>query len=312
MNKVLLLGATGFAGRNVSALLSQNKSLELLSSSKSLGCDLLDLKQAKELIAQHRPNFIINCAAHVGSLNYVTKMAADVISDNSRMILNLYDAVAKEHPSSVIINPIANCAYPSHIVTFNEDEWMNGHLHRSVLSYGASKRLLWHVGESYAMQHHIKSIYLFVPNMYGPFDSTDPNKAHALDALISKFVKADREGKKEVEIWGSGIAVREWLYAPDFARLLELLVTGKVNRGLDEPVNLGQNFGLSVRELVHLINNRFQNKFRIRWNPEMPDGSPRKVMDDRRFKKVFGEFQFTPLEEGITETLNYYSQLKPF
>lgn len=312
MKKVLLLGATGFVGRNISPRLQANQRVELIQSSRSLGCDLLDAEQTRTLIARHRPHFVINAAAHVGSLNYVTQMAADVIRDNSLMILNLYEALAKESPASVLINPLANCAYPSHAVTFTEDEWMNGHLHRSVLSYGASKRLLWHVGESYAMQYGLKSVYLFVPNMYGPFDSTDPNKAHALDALISKFVKADREGKKEVEIWGTGIAVREWLYAPDFARLLELLVTDQVTRGLDEPLNLGQNFGLSVRELVQLINNRFQNKFSIRWNPQMPDGSPRKVMDDRRFKKVFGEFQFTGLEEGITETLKYYSQLKPF
>lgn len=312
MKKVLLLGATGFVGRNISPRLQANPRVELIQSSRSLGCDLLDAEQTRTLIARHRPHFVINAAAHVGSLNYVTQMAADVIRDNSVMILNLYEALAKESPASVLINPLANCAYPSHAVTFTEDEWMNGHLHRSVLSYGASKRLLWHVGESYGMQYGLKSVYLFVPNMYGPFDSTDPNKAHALDALISKFVKADREGKKEVEIWGTGIAVREWLYAPDFARLLELLVTDQVTRGLDEPLNLGQNFGLSVRELVQLINNRFQNKFSIRWNPQMPDGSPRKVMDDRRFKKVFGEFQFTGLEEGITETLKYYSQLKPF
>lgn len=312
MEKVLLLGASGFAGRNVAALLSKNKDIELVESSRSLGCDLLDLKQVRTLLKQNRYTYLINCAAHVGSLNYVTKMAADVIRDNSRMILNLYEALALESTETIVINPLANCAYPAHMVTFTEDEWLNGQLHRSVLSYGASKRLLWHVGESYAMQHQIKSIYLFVPNMYGPFDSTDPNKAHALDALISKFVKAEKEKQKEIEIWGTGIAVREWLYAKDFAKILEQIVTGHITIGLDEPLNIGQNFGLSVRELVQLIHSRFDNRFQILWNHQMPDGSPRKVMDDRRFKKVFRNFSFTSLESGIESTLAYYKSVYPF
>lgn len=312
MKNILLLGATGFAGRNISLNLQAKQNVELIQSSRSLGCDLLDAEQTRSLIARTRPQFIINCAAHVGSLNYVTQMAADVIRDNSLMILNLYEALAKESPDSVLINPLANCAYPSQAVTFSEDEWMNGHLHRSVLSYGASKRLLWHVGESYAMQHGIKSIYLFVPNMYGPFDSTDPNKAHALDALISKFVKAGKKNEREIEIWGTGIAVREWLFAEDFARVLHLIISGQVSIGLDEPLNIGQNFGLSVRELAQLINSKFGNRFSIRWNHQMPDGSPRKVMDERRFKRVFGHFDFTPLELGIDKTIAYYQSIYPY
>jgi GDP-L-fucose synthase len=239
-------------------------------------------------------------------------MAADVISDNSRMNLNIYQAIAEVCPKTILINPMANCAYPAHADTFIEDEWMSGHLHRSVLSYGASKRLLWHIGESYYMQYGIKSIYLFVPNMYGAFDSTDPNKAHALDALISKFVKAEKENKKEIEIWGTGIAVREWLYAEDFARICESILTQKITIGLDEPVNIAQNFGLSVRELVQLINAKFNHAFQIRWNHNMPDGSPRKVMDDRRFRKVFGNFAFTPLDKGIDHTIAYYKSVYPY
>ncbi|MCU0361387.1 MAG: NAD-dependent epimerase/dehydratase family protein [Bacteroidia bacterium] len=309
--KLLVLGASGFVGKTVSGYLDA-KRIAHLKSSRSLGCDLLNYKACKTLFQKAQPDYVLNCAAHVGSLNYVTRMAAEVISDNSRMILNTYQALAEVSPKTILINPIANCAYPAHAETFVESEWMNGHLHRSVLSYGASKRLLWHIGESYYMQYGIKSIYLFVPNMYGAFDSTDPNKAHALDALISKFVKAEKENKEEIEIWGTGIAVREWLYAEDFARICESILIGKIVIGLDEPVNIAQNFGLSVRELVQLINAKFNNKFKIRWNHDMPDGSPRKVMDDQRFRKVFGDFNFTPLDNGIDQTIAYYRSVYPY
>ncbi|RZK09843.1 MAG: NAD-dependent epimerase/dehydratase family protein, partial [Flavobacterium sp.] len=169
--KIILLGATGFVGKNVAEVLEENN-LDFVSTSKSTGVDLRDVSQAIKLFSDVKPDFIINCAAHVGSLNYVTEQASDIVSDNARMILGMYEAVAKVSPKAVIINPIANCAYPAHSNIFIEDEWWNGHLHRSVLSYGSTKRFLWTVGESFLMQNNIKSIYLLVPNMYGPYDST--------------------------------------------------------------------------------------------------------------------------------------------
>jgi GDP-L-fucose synthase len=307
----MILGASGFVGQNVCNHFKQNN-ISFIPVSKSSGTDLRDLAQCEELFSTHKPEYVINCAAHVGSLNYVTKMASDVILDNTRILLNLYDSLSRQSSKSVVINPIANCAYPAVADTFEEDNWMNGHLHRSVLSYGSTRRFLWHIGESFYMQHGIKSVYLFVSNMYGPFDSTDPNKAHALNALISKFVKAEKEGKKEIEIWGTGVAIREWLYAPDFARVLEMIITKKIKYGLDEPLNIAQNFGLSVRELTNLINHKFNGKFEINWNHSMPDGAPKKVMDDRRFKKVFPDFKFTDFDKGIEKTIEYYRSIYPY
>lgn len=309
---VLILGSTGFAGQNVVKFLKQTQKFNIIESSRSLGTDLIDYEQTLALFKTSNPDFIINCAAHVGSLNYVTQMAANVVMDNSRMILNMYQAIAEVCPKAVVINPIANCAYPASADTFSEDEWMSGHLHRSVLSYGATKRLLWHVGESFFMQYQIKSIYLFVPNMYGPGDSTDPNKAHALNALISKFVKAQKEEKTEISLWGTGIAIREWLYAEDFAKIIEQILDRKVVMGLDEPLNIGQNFGLSVRELSQIINQNFNDKFVIKWDHTMPDGAPKKVMDDRRFKKVFKNFGFTDFNYGIEQTIKYYNAVYPY
>jgi GDP-L-fucose synthase len=309
MSNIVLLGATGFVGRSVARELA-DKGISYSGTSLSLGCDLRDLSAAEKLISEQQPNIIINCAAHVGSLNYVTKKAATVSLDNTRMLLNLYEAVAKHKASTIIINPIANCAYPAKADTFKEDQWWDGHLHRSVLSYGSTRRFMWSLGESFDMQYGIRSIYLLVPNMYGEFDSTNPDKAHALNALISKFVKADKENKKEIEVWG--IAIREWLYNSDFARIVSQIIENPAMIGLTEPVNIAQNFGLSVKELVAIINSRFDNKFSINWNHTMPDGAQKKVMDDARFKKVFSNFEFTPFEAGITNTIKYYQSIYPY
>lgn len=308
---VLILGATGFAGQNILKIFT-GRGIKVTASSKSLGLDLLDLSAVKAFFQKEQPDYIINCAAHVGSLNYVTHHAADVIVDNSRMLLNLYEAVAALDKKPVVINPVANCAYPATSTTFVEEEWWNGPLHRSVMAYGSTRRLMWSIGESFLWQHNIQSVYLLVPNMYGSFDSTDPNKAHALNALVSKFVKAEKEDKKEIEIWGTGVAIREWLYAEDFGKVLYEVVTNKTLKGLSEPVNIAQNFGLSVRELVAIINGYFDNQFTIKWDETMPDGAPRKVMDDRRFSKVFPGFKFQDFERGIFNVINYYKSIYPY
>jgi GDP-L-fucose synthase len=308
---ILVLGGTGFIGRNVIHVL-RAAGLSCVSGSRREGTDLRDLNSARELLIRHRPKFIVNCAAHVGSLNYVTKQAAGVIADNTRMILSTYDAVTAECPTATVINPIANCAYPVTASSLEEDHWWDGHLHRSVLSYGSTRRFLWSVAECFQMQHGITSVHFLVPNMYGPFDSLDPNKAHAVNALAAKFVKAKSTDQKEIVIWGTGAAVREWLYAPDFARVVLEIIQNPGMVGIKEALNIGQNFGLTVRELVDLIARSTEYTGAIRYDDSMPDGAPRKVMDDRRFRKVFPKFVFTSFEVGLQKTISYYQTLLPY
>lgn len=309
--KIALLGGTGFVGSNIAEVLKEH-GLDYTVACLRNNVDLRNKEEALRFFKRNTPDIVINCAAHVGSLNYVTQNAANVIADNSRMILSMYEAIAETCPEAVIINPIANCAYPAKADTFIEDFWWDGHLHRSVLSYGATRRLLWTVGESFNMQYGIRSIYLLVPNMYGPHDSTDPNKAHALNALISKFVKAKRSGQEVLEIWGTGVAIREWLYAKDFGMILMDILKNPNKVGLAEPINIAQNFGLSVKELVELIKSNFDYKGKIVWDHTKPDGAPKKVMDDRKFRKVFPEFRFTDFSHGIKETINYYESIYPY
>ena len=309
--KIVLLGNTGFVGKNVAEEFKE-RGLIFSCGALSSGLDIRDVNQISAFLKSEKPDYIINCAAHVGSLNYVTEKAATVIIDNTRMIMSMYEAIATECPKTIVINPIANCAYPAKADTFVEDHWWDGHLHRSVLSYGATRRMLWATGESFYMQYGIRSIHLLVPNMYGPYDSTDPNKAHALNALISKFVKAKQEDKASIDIWGTGIAIREWLYAKDFARIVCEIIENPTLLGIAEPINIGQNFGLSVRELVEVIRTTFQYKGDVTWDHSKPDGAPKKVMDDTRFKKVFKDFTFTRFEEGISKTVNYYNSIYPY
>lgn len=311
--KVLILGVSGFVGKNMAEVLQENATnLTIVNHNGKKDCNLLNISETREYFQRIKPDVIINCAAVVGSLNYVSRWAADVIYQNSLMLMNIYESAKEIKSRTILIHPIANCAFPATSNTFEEDKWLDGPLHPSVMSYGFTRRMIWHVGECYRLQHNIDSYYFFVPNMYGPYDSTNPDKAHALNALISKFVKAKKLNEKRIKVWGTGVAIREWLYAKDFAKIVNRFLSHEICYPLSEPINIGQNFGLSVKDIVQIINKHFDNKFEIEWDDSMPDGAPRKVMSDIKFRKYFPDFNFTPMELGITETIQYYEYIYPY
>ncbi len=120
--------------------------------------------------------------------------------------------------------------------------------------------------------------------MYGPFDSADPNKTHALNALALKFARAVREGSMLVEVWGTGRPVREWLFVRDMARVVRQVMEDGV--GWEVPVNIAQRQGFTVSELVELVRKAVGYDGAVVYNTGYGDGAPRKVMDDRRFRQV--------------------------
>lgn len=304
-SKVAVLGGTGFVGRNVSDALVE-AGMEVRAFNRSGGCDLLDLPDASARILQFQPDYIVNCAAIVGSVNYVADFAADVVDVNMRMLLNVYQ-IAKQMRTAIVINPVANCAYPGVMDLYCEAELWDGPLHPSVLSYGSTRRMMLVLSECYARQFGVRSINLIVPNIYGPYDSTNPNKTHALNALVIKFVKAVKRRDDEVEIWGTGSPIREWLYVKDFATMVREVIARRLS--IPEPINIAQKEGFTVVEIVQMISSSVGYAGRLRFNTQYPDGAPKKVMDDALFRRDFPEFQFTPLEAGIRETAAYYSAI---
>jgi len=310
--KILVLGGHGFVGKSVVSVLDDSK-YTIVPLSRRDGLDLCDYSLTEKYFSDTQPEVIVNSAAKVGSLNYVTEQAADVFDINMRMLLNIYRAMQQILPHAILINPIANCAYPGNLDCYSEDHFWDGKVHQSVLAYGNTRRMIMILAETYLMQHGLITINFLVPNMYGPFDSTDPNKAHALNALVSKIVKAKKENLPALEVWGSGIAIREWLFSKDYGRIVGTTIDRlSSDYGFLEPANIAQNFGLSIRELVDIIVQKTEYEGKIIWNRNMPDGAPKKIMDDKRFCKLFPDFEFTNLRDGISETIKYYDSCYPY
>lgn len=300
--RVAILGGTGFAGINVRNILETSGSTVAVFSRTS-GCDMLDLPVAWAKLDAFHPNYIVNCAALVGSVNYVTDFAADVVDVNMRIVLNTYK-IAQQMREVVVVNPIANCAYPGVMDSYDESRLWDGPIHPSVLSYGSTRRMMWVLSKCYHDQYGVRSINIAVPNMYGPYDSTNPNKTHALNALTIKFVRAVKMGVPEVEVWGTGDAIREWLYVKDFAAVVRRVIDARV--GSIDLVNIAQNRGYSVKEIVNIIQELTGYGGSVVYNTRYQDGSPKKVMEDRLFIQRFPDFRFTDMAIGIEETIAYY------
>ena len=218
-SKILILGGHGFVGRNLAKALNKTGH-KVFVKSRADGVDLTIFTNTKECLAEIQPDFIFNCAAHTGSLHYVTTYAADVLHDNIQISLNLYKAAASVCPNATIVNPLSNCSYPGDSDIQTETQWWDGPVHESVFSYGNAKRFLYILSKCYGKQYSLKSINYLVPNTFGPGDSTDPNKTHALNGMIIRMIQAQSRGDKEFEIWGTGSPIREWAYIDDISNVI--------------------------------------------------------------------------------------------
>jgi len=312
--KILILGGTGFVGKNLLNRLRmmpcymmhrKDGGHDVVSVSRSAGVDILDYQQIADSVKETQPDIIFNLASHGGSLHYVKKYAADVYTDNLQMALNLYRA-AKEHaPACKIIQPFSNCSYPGSSSVQNEENWLKGSVHPSIFSFGNSKRSIYYLSGCYYEQHGIRTVNLLFPNTYGPGDSCDPNKTHALNGMIIRMLKAKSAGDKQFVVWGTGAPVREWAYIDDF---IEGLVLAMDIDHMEYPINIGQEKGYSISESAMLIKKACGFAGEIVFDDSYPDGDSVKILGKSKFEKHFPNFKFYNHQKGIENTVKYYEE----
>ena len=308
MQKILILGGFGFMGKNLNEVF-KNSSYQIFNESRRTNCDMSNLNQLVDTIKRIQPNIIINAAAHVGSIAYVTKYAGDVVRDNSLMYINLYEAVKNTNPNIIVINPISNCSYPGIIDIQHEEQWWNGSIHQSVESYGMPKKLGYIISECYKRQHGIQTVNLIIPNAYGPYDYVDEERTHAMNGIIMRMLKSKMNGDTSFTIWGTGSPIREWIYMLDVANIIKFIIDKQIYSSLPNPINLGQQFGTSITETVIMIMKLLNYDVEIINDLTKQDGAPIKILGNVEFKKHFPTFQFTSYETGIQHTINYYKEL---
>jgi GDP-L-fucose synthase len=301
--KILLTGASGFLGGFVhTALLNKGLNSADISAPRH---EELDLKKWGDCTrAVGGIDIVIHLAAQVGGIGFNRRNQGLIFYENIIMGIQLMEA-ARLAGVGKFVQVGTVCAYPKMTrVPFREESLWDGYPEETNAPYGIAKKALLVQAQAYRFQYGFNAIYLLPTNLYGPGDNFDPEDSHVIPALIRKCVDAVRTGKKEIEVWGSGSASREFLYVEDCAEGIVLAA-----QGYDEsaPVNLGSGTEISIRNLVELIAEECGFRGSIRWDATKPDGQHRRYLDTTRALQ-FGFRARTPFREGLRRTISWYRQ----
>jgi GDP-L-fucose synthase len=198
------------------------------------------------------------------------------------------------------------CSYPKFTpVPFKEEDLWNGYPEETNAPYGLAKKMTIVQSQAYRTQFGFNSISLLPVNLYGPGDNFDPGSSHVIPALIKKCFDAKMRGEREIVIWGTGKATREFLFVEDAAEAI-VLATKHYNKS--DPVNIGAGFEISIKDLAELIVELTEFQGRIVWDATKPDGQPRRMLDTTKAFQEFGFKAATDFREGLRKTIEWYKK----
>jgi GDP-L-fucose synthase len=303
--KILVTGGAGFLGSYIVDKLVKKRGVkpENIRIPRSKEVDLRKWENCVKAVAGM--DIVIHLAAKVGGIGFNEKYPATLFYDNALMGIQSMEAARQEGVRKFVAVGTV-CAYPKYTpVPFKEEDLWNGYPEETNAPYGIAKRFLLVQAQAYREQYGFDAIYLLPVNLYGPRDNFDPESSHVIPALIKKMVNARLEGRNEVVVWGTGKASREFLYVEDAAEGI-LLATEKYNK--PDPVNLGSNREITIKELVDLIAQLVGYYGRIVWDTSKPDGQPRRCLDTSKAKKEFGFEARTDFKEGLKRTIEWYTK----
>jgi len=301
--KILVTGGAGFLGSFVvQKLLDRGIPKKNISIPRSKDLDLRKWESCQKAVKGQ--DVVIHLAAVVGGIGYNQKIPGKMFYDNLMMGTQLMEASRQaEIEKFVAIGTI--CAYPKFTpVPFKEKDIWNGYPEETNAPYGLAKKMLLVQAQAHRQQYGFNAIYLLPVNLYGPGDNFKPESSHVIPALIKKVADAKKTSQNYIDVWGTGKASREFLYVADAAKGI-VLATEKYNKS--EPVNLGANREIKIKDLVKTICKLMNFKGEIRWDKTKPDGQMRRMVDATLAKKEFSFQAKTDFEEGLRKTIEWYS-----
>lgn len=297
--RVLVTGGAGFLGSHVVDALKKRGVTDIIMP-RSSTCDLR-LRENCHRVVQG-VNIVIHLAAKVGGIFFNQEHPGEMVFDNVVMGAHLLEEARLANVKKfVIIGTV--CAYPKfNPIPFKEEDLWSGYPEETNAPYGLAKKMLLVQSQAYRKQYDFNSIFLLPTNLYGIRDNFDPSSSHVIPALIKRILDAKKNDAKEVIIWGSGKATREFLFVEDAAEGI-LLATEKYNK--EAPVNLGSGIEVSIKDLVKLIVKITGFEGKIIWDSTKLEGQPRRCLDTSRAKREFGFEARTELKVGLRKTIDW-------
>ena len=304
MNKDSKIYVAGHKGMVGSAIVRKLKDLgytKIITKSKK-ELDLTNQFQVSQFFHFEKPEYVFLAAAKVGGIKANDDFRGDFIYQNIMIQSNI---IKSSHDNGVkkLLFLGSSCIYPKMSPQPIKEEYLlTGLLEPTNDAYAIAKIAGIKMCQDFNKQYRTNYISVMPTNLYGINDNYDLNNSHVLPALIRKFHEAKLEGKDRVEIWGTGTPKREFLYVDDLA---DACIHLMLNYNGSEIVNIGTGQDVTIAELAVGIKNIVGFEGDIYFNTDMPDGTPRKLLDVSKLKELGWTYK-TSLIDGIKKTYRDY------
>lgn len=300
--RILLTGGSGLVGKNIIDAFA-NTAFEWLAPS-SQQMNLLDYAQTSQVIADYRPDLVIHAAGLVGGIQANMREPVNFLVKNLDMGRNLLMACL-QHRVTQVLNLGSSCMYPrNHETPLTEDMVLSGELEPTNEGYALAKIVTARLAEYIQREQPELQYKTLIPcNLYGRYDKFDPKHSHLIPAIIHKIHLAKTQGDANVEIWGSGEARREFMYAGDLANLIVMAVSRFST--LPATMNVGLGYDYTINEYYQAAAAVIGYQGAFVHDLSKPVGMARKLVNIDK-QTAWGWQPGHSLKQGIARTYDYY------
>jgi GDP-L-fucose synthase len=300
-SRIYVAGHTGLAGSAIVRRLRELGYENLVLRSRA-ELDLRSQDAVECFFGAERPEYVFFAAGTVGGIVANAARPAEFLYDNLAMETNVIHSAWKNGVRKLLFMG-SSCIYPKLAPQpMREDSLLTGALEPTNEAYAIAKIAGLKMAAAYRVQYGFRAISLMPSNLYGPGDQFDLENSHVLPALIRRFHDARISGLKQVTLWGTGTARREFLHSSDLA---SAAVFAMEHYDALDPLNVGSGEEISIAELAEMIARVAGYHGEIRFDSTKPDGTPRKLLDSSRIRALGWKPQIA-LEEGITSVHQWY------
>ncbi|HPN54842.1 MAG TPA: GDP-L-fucose synthase [Candidatus Moranbacteria bacterium] len=304
-SKIYVAGHKGLVGSAITRKLQELGYTNLIFRTFE-ELNLMDQKSTADFFATEKPEYVFLAAAKVGGIKANDDFPADFIYQNLQIQNNIIQNAYKNGVKKLLFLG-SSCIYPRDCEQpIKEEYFMTGPLEKTNDAYAIAKIAGIKMCQSFNKQYGTKFISVMPTNLYGPNDNFDLESSHVLPALLRKFHDAKTKNKDEVVMWGTGSAMREFLYVDDLSDACVYLMN---NYEDSEIVNIGTGEDISISELAELIKKVVGFEGKIVNDTTKPDGTPRKLLDVSKLHNL-GWKHKTSLLDGIKKTHEWFLKNK--
>ena len=303
--KVLVTGGEGFLGTAICKKLREKGAEPIILRHSQV--NMHDLQAIILFMTSVKPDYCIHAAGYNGGIEFNRMYPADILYSNTVMGLNIHHACEYLGVKKVV-SIMTSCAFPdTGMEILKEETFWDGLPNKTIRAHGIAKRILNAATQAYNDQYNLNAVTVCVTNLYGPNDTFNLVRTKVVGALIRKFVEAKLEENDQVECWGTGAPMREFMYVEDAAEAVVQAL--EKYEDVDTPLNIGTGTDISIKQLVDYIVKATNYKGEVFWNTEKPDGQMKKLLDTTRMKEILDVIPIE-VEEGVKRTVQWYMENK--